>query len=346
MIGSAKSLKESRTALWPGLDCLIAAAPPTANYHAHGIGPLVAWRLREQGEPVLEALQESVRRSAYAAVTAAPLLQRIREAVSGPIIVLKGPEIAAAYPSPALRPYGDLDLLVPNLERAEAELLSAGFKCTGSEHDILPNYIHDLPLRFAHLPLAIELHRRPGWLSWMHAPSNDALFHIAVPSATGVDGVLALPPVEHTLFLAVHSWRHGPYHSLLHLIDIALMREQTDPGALAHTAQAWGLQNLWNRTTATIDRLFYDGTEKPDPLDALWSRHLNQIRPRTRWEYYLATRTNGLAAPTLPARISAVTRDILATFTLRPGETPRSLATYTLRQLRHPNHPPTTRTHR
>src|SRR5688572_20467829 len=110
-------------------------ATPVDNFHAHGIGPLVAWRLREQGRPVPEALQESARRGAYAAVTAAPLLARVREHVTGPIIVLKGPEIAAAYPAPALRPYGDLDLLVPNLERAQAELLAAGFHLIGGVND-------------------------------------------------------------------------------------------------------------------------------------------------------------------------------------------------------------------
>jgi hypothetical protein len=114
------------------------------------------------------------------------------------------------------------------------------------------------------------------------------------------------------------------------------MCQQSNPTALAQTASEWGIDNLWNRTTATIDRLFFDGNEEPDLLDTLWSRHIDQLRARTRWEYYLATRTKGLAAPTRPAKIEAVSRDLLTTFTLRPGESPRSLATYTWRQIRHP----------
>lgn len=307
--------------IWQALDRIITTDIHQHNLHIHGLGPLIAWRLRLNGQPVPEHLVAASRSAAYGTVTAAPLLQSIRDAISGPILVLKGPEIAACYPAPALRPYGDLDFLVPDLPSAERQLIAAGFDLLGSQNDILPGYIHDLPLKKKGTALAIELHRRPGWLNWMNAPSNEHLFEIAILSATGVDGILTLPPVERTLFLADHSWRHGPYHSWLHPIDIALMHQHADPAALESTAAAWGLENLWNRTTNIIDALFYQSENPLGVLDHLWSRHLRAYRSRTTHEYYLATRTKGLAAPTLTSKLQSVSRDILGTFTLRPGKT-------------------------
>ena len=161
-----------------------------------------------RGEPVPEVLDEISRRSAYGAVTAAPLLERIREAIDGPIVVMKGPEVAALYPQPALRPYGDLDVLVDDLEGTETQLLEAKFRPLGSIDRMLPGLHHDLPLRFEGLALAVEVHRNPGWLSWQTSPANEEIFRRAVPSATGVAGVSAMPPADHALMpgALVASW--------------------------------------------------------------------------------------------------------------------------------------------
>jgi hypothetical protein len=261
--------------------------------------------------------------------------------VDGPILVLKGPEVAAHYPFPALRPYGDLDLLVEDVAAAEGALVEAGFTLSGSEESVIPGYIHDRPLRYEHLPLAIELHRSPGWLSWMTPPSNAELFAMAVPSATGVHGITTMPVAAHALFLAVHSWRHGPYHSLLHLVDIDLMRRNATEPEIGALAAEWGMSNLWSRTTVTIDWLLYDAPP-PGHLDRYWTRHLTKWRPRTTREYYLATRTKGIAAEHVPAKARAIGSDIWDSFALRPGESPISVARYMWRKLTAGNAPAST----
>ena len=40
---------------------------------------------------------------------------------------MKGPEVAAHYPVPSDRPFGDLDLLVEDPEAAQRALIAAGF---------------------------------------------------------------------------------------------------------------------------------------------------------------------------------------------------------------------------
>src|SRR5680860_90905 len=67
---------------WQVLVRLIAASPEGHQLAAQGIGPLVAWRLRERDEPVPEVLAEISRRSTYGAVTTAPLLERVRADVA------------------------------------------------------------------------------------------------------------------------------------------------------------------------------------------------------------------------------------------------------------------------
>lgn len=311
---------------------MLASAPVEANVATGGLGSLVAWRLEGRGEAVPEHLQRQKTGAAHATVTAPWLLERMRGVIDGPMLLLKGPEVAACYPRPALRPFGDLDVLVADVTAAERALVEAGFTLKGSEESILPGYIHDRPLRYQHLPLSIELHRSPGWLNWMTPPSNETLFAMGVPSVTGVDGVTTLPPAAHALFLAVHSWRHGPYHSLLQLIDIDLMRGRTSPTEIATLATAWRISELWRRTTAMIDWLFYEGPP-PGRVDRYWARHLEAWRPRTTREYYVATRSKGLAADNPAARVRAVAADVGATVALRPGESVTDVVRYTWRQV-------------
>ncbi len=324
MTQTERATTEYRQALWAGLDRVLDAAPPGANLHVHGLGPLAAWRLRLQGETAPEALEEISLRSAYGTVTAAPLLQRIREAVEGPMVVIKGPEIAALYPRPALRPYGDLDLLVENLARAESQLVEAGFELVGPADRKLPGHHHDQPLRLKGLALAIELHRNPGWLSWQRRPLNEEVFARSVASATAVEGVSAMPAADHALLLAAHSWRHGPYHSWVHLIDIALAREAADADEIERLAREWGLAGVWESSCRAIDAVFVDIGDWPKGIDRVWSRHLFAMRERSLLEYYAAYWLKGLAAPTARARSRAVFDDVRFSFTAHPWQTPRS----------------------
>ena len=109
------------------------------------------------------------------------LLRRVREVCSGPIVLMKGPEVGARYPDPALRPCKDLDLLGREPDGVQRALRAAGFLPTGTPH--LYEGIHHLrPLYLPGLPVTIEVHARPKWPTHMTAPPAAELIEAAVPS--------------------------------------------------------------------------------------------------------------------------------------------------------------------
>lgn len=302
------------TELWTALDRIIDAAPDAASLRIHGLGPIAAWRLRERGEPVPADIERLAHGAAYASVTAAPLLQKVIDILQEPVLVLKGPEVARLYPERTLRTYGDLDLLVADLPRTEQKLIDAGFA------ELMPNrkidgHHHDSPLGLGNLALMIELHRSPGWLSWLTPPSDAELLRTAIPSVTGVGGALALPLEQQALFLASHAWRHNPYNSIIHLIDIELIRQQTDPVAVLALARRWGIEHVWLHLCAMIDWFIYQEGATPGTVHRWWSRHLRDTREQTLMEFYLASWGRGLAAPTLAEQIETVVSDVRFNFT-------------------------------
>lgn len=310
------------TDLWTSLDRIIAASPDAAALRTHGLGPIAAWRMRQRGEPVPAEFERLAHGAAYAAVTAAPLLEKVIAILQEPVLVLKGPEVAALYPERTLRTYGDLDLLVSDLPVAERRLLDAGFA------ELMPGkkiegHHHDSPLGLGGLALMIELHRDPGWLSWLTPPSNAELTRTAVPSATGVDGAYALPLEQRALFLASHAWRHGPYNSLIQLVDIELIRQRSDSERLQTLAQRWGMERVWSHSCAMIDWFFYGDAEPPGSVHLWWARHLARSRERTLLEYYAANWGRGLAAPTFAEQLATMAQDVRFSFTAHSWQTRR-----------------------
>jgi hypothetical protein len=302
------------TDLWTALDRIIAAAPDAAALRTHGLGPIAAWRMRERGESVPPEIERLALGAAYASVTAAPLLQKVVDILQEPVLVLKGPEVARHYPERTLRTYGDLDILVADLPSAERRLIDAGFT------ELMPGkkvegHHHDSPLGFGVMALMVELHRDPGWLRWLTPPSDSELFFSALPSSTGVAGAYTLPPEQLALFLASHAWRHGPYTSLIHLIDIELLRQQTDPLEMTALARLWGIEKVWFSLCAMIDWYLYQEGAPPNSVHRWWARHLADTRERTLLEFYLANWGKGLAAPTLTEQVDTIAHDVRFSFT-------------------------------
>ncbi|MGI8644321.1 MAG: hypothetical protein ACR2LS_09435, partial [Thermomicrobiales bacterium] len=136
-------------------------------------------------------------------------------------------------------------------------------------------------------------------------PTNAELFDLAIPSATGLPGLLTLPPVEHTLLLAAHSWRHAPLRRLIDLVDIATMAEGLDAGQLDPKAGRWGLGPVWNTTRRAIEALVGPDPSTSWPLH-LWARHLRAMRDRTVAEQHAAVWLGTLWAPTPRAKLHAL----------------------------------------
>jgi hypothetical protein len=307
--------------LWGGIDRILERNRDPAGLLIHGLGPIAAWRLWERGEAVPDALARQARNAAFVSMAAPSLLRTVREILDGPVILLKGAEVATYYPTPILRPYGDIDLLVPDLDDAEQRLRRAGFQAIGPEDHLIPGHHHDRPLRLPGTSLPIELHRDPGWLSWATPPSPSELFARAVPSRTDVDGILALPALDHLMLLASHSWRHGPFHTYLQLVDIAILASEVDAETALKTARSWGLEEVWCSTLAAIDVLIHGNQDFDRRIHRLWSRHLAALRERNLLEHYLSQWSRGIAAPTTRGKVSTMTADFRFAFGTRPWQT-------------------------
>ena len=62
---------------------------------------------------------------------------------------------------------------------------------------------------------------------------------LAVPSATGINGLLAPSPAAHALLLAAHAWAHHPLGRIGDLIDVAAVLPADERPAAAALAQRW-----------------------------------------------------------------------------------------------------------
>jgi hypothetical protein len=243
------------------------------------------------------------------------VLERVRSVSEGPILLLKGVEVAARYPDPMLRPFADLDLLVPDPTAAQRALTADGFIALGEQRE--PSLHHRTPLVRPGLPLPVEVHARPNWPEGFPPPSREELFAAAVPAAVPVDGVLTLAPPEHAVLLAAHAWRHGNLRRVLDLIDVAVLREECDAAAAQALAERWGIERIWRTTVAAVDALFFGGPV-PWPM-RVWARDLMQVRERTLLEWHLQRWTRSFCALPPRAAVEASLAQVAADLRRAPG---------------------------
>jgi hypothetical protein len=288
--------------LWAAADELIAQSPGIAALRHHSLDLLAARQRRTSGLDIDPGLRDAERLAALRVVSVPYVLNMIRSSVDHPMILMKGPEVAAAYQFPECRPFGDLDILTPDVDAAYAALLRAGFTTIG----ISDAGHHAPPLVWPGVPLRIELHGKLKYVARLREPSIDELLRLTRPSRTGVQGVEGLVPAAHSVLLAVHAWAHGPLERLGQLIDVAAVLLECDQGRADDTARRWGCERLWRTTCAAIDGLLRGGS--PSTPLRTWARHLPTAREPRVAERSLAR----IAAPVwalpwrgVPAGVSA-----------------------------------------
>ncbi len=272
--------------MWAAVDEITSAPVGVEALRRHGLHLIAAHARCARGEPLHPELRREQQRAAARALAAPVILRRACDAFDGPFLLMKGPEIAARYPQPTMRPYIDLDLLVDDPEGARAELLRAGFSEVGDPARYAGAH-HLRPLVWPELPLPIELHRTINHPSWLRPPATAGLLACSQPSAIGVHGLRALPPGAHALVLALHGWAHEPLRRLLDLLDVAVALEGgrgRDPAS--ELARDWGVRRLWQTTLNAVDALLY-GRGDTFAL-RVWARHLRQLRERTVLEGHMA----------------------------------------------------------
>ncbi len=283
--------------MWERIDHLLERAPSLDALRLHRVELLEARRRRAAGIEVGHALMAEETQAIADDLAAVPLLARVREAWDGPLVLVKGPELALDYPGPRLRRFGDLDLLTDDAQAAQASLIAAGFQEV-YDPEVYADIHHLRPLWWPGLPLVVELHTRPNWPRGFVATPVGELLAAAVPSRLGVPGVGTLPPAHHAVLLAAHAWSHQPLGRLGNLIDVAVALQRCEAAEAAAVARRWGGARLWGTTHAAIRALLHG--DRRSAGAAIWARHLSGVRERTVFEWHL----HNLLAPAwgLPRR--------------------------------------------
>jgi hypothetical protein len=284
-------LERAGTDLWSCLDALVDRTSLSA-LRLNALHLFAGRRLRALGRPVPSDLAAEERAAALLTLVAPVVLERVRSVCHGPLMLIKGPEVAAYYPASELRPFWDVDLLVPDAEEVQRALLAAGFQPIG-DPSLYVGIHHLRPLVLPGLPVAVEVHSRPKWADGFAPPTTDELLEAGVPASVAVPGIDTLPAEHHALLLTAHAWAHEPLRRLRDLVDVAAVADAADALELRRLAAEWGVQRLW-RTTATVAGAVLLGHELPRTIRR-WACNLEVGRERTVLENHLARWLSGFA---------------------------------------------------
>lgn len=147
-----------------------------------------------------QVLNQTVRSAEFA-----DLYRKLRAAGLHPIVV-KGQLCSRLYPLKDHRISADDDLYTPDAEfmACHEQFLTNGLR-TGTPADELAS-ADEVPYTKDGSPLYIELHRH---LFDSAEDSHDELNHFfADLNPVEIDGLLAMPPHEHLLYLLLHAYKH------------------------------------------------------------------------------------------------------------------------------------------
>ena len=282
----------------------VERAPSLDALRKHRLHLAAARLWQAHGREVPADLMSDSRAAAVRAMLASFILAKVRASCEGPLLLMKGPEVAAHYPVPTDRPFRDLDLLVEDPEAAQRALIAAGFVEHG-EPAAYTGLQHLPPLMWPGAPLVVEVHRRPSQPFWLAPVSGRSILQTAVPSATDVSGILAPDPAAHAVLLVAHAWTHDPLGNMGQLLDAAALLASADRRRASAFARAWGWEGMWKTTLAVIDAVL--GGQHRSLALKLWARHLLDMRERVVLENHISR----LAAPV---------------WSLPPGDAPRAIA--------------------
>jgi hypothetical protein len=275
--------------LWPAIDRFIDVLDEEA-LSQHGLGPIVAYRLRALGRPVPELFAREERAAGAAHMVAPALLARACAAYDGPLVMLKGLEVAARYPARSRR-FGDIDLLADDADAAQDALLGAGFRLQDRDwpppgYDLVRNpHYHMHPLVWPGLGLRLEVHKRVKWPKGLVAPPTREIIEASVPNTFGVEGLLVPDARHQAVLLATHAWGEVVMRNLRELLDVTLFAAELDRAELARIAARWGFQPGWKTTLAVADWL-YRGRSEPAAVK-VWARYLRTLREPTVAEMHV-----------------------------------------------------------
>jgi hypothetical protein len=250
----------------------------------HGVVPFLHRRLKDRyaalgvPEAIQSRLRETYRmtgiRNTRLFAQLHGILKRLREA-GIEVVALKGAHLAElVYEEVALRPMGDVDLLVrpSDLRRATELLRSLGYTSgEGRQHqDPIDQNLHLEPMRKPG-GLLIELHYAIAIPERMKDSDVEGIWGRAEAARIGGAEAFVLSPEDLLLHLCVHaSLHHGFEVSLLHLCDIPVavdhFQDRPDWAVFWNRARAWGAERSALVTFALVERLL--GWSRPQAIAA------------------------------------------------------------------------------
>ena len=304
---------DQSAALWSAVDRLVERSDSFDDLRAHGLHLLAARRWRDLGREVPESVLDLERRAGMVVLAATIALERARSAYDGTMLVMKGMEVAERYPDTAARPLRDVDLLVERPEEAQKALIEAGFEPAGKDDEYYASRHHLRPLHLPGLPILVELHRHPQWVRWAPAPSFAELASGAIPSSTGVEGLLAPALADHALLIASHSWSGAPLRRILDLVDVTLLAQTVDQAELWETAQRWQVDGVWRTMSLAADAVLFGGPALPWHV-RLWAGDLVHVKERSVLSNHVRRIASAFSALPLrraiPAAAKAIGREL------------------------------------
>jgi len=209
------------------------------------VSALLFWRLREwedagvAGADAPQEVLDELRQDLHVAATQAMLAEWQLATVLGalseadvPALVIKGAATATYYADPALRSYGDLDIMVPKslLGKAEQALNQLGYECFASKAWWLDRFHHLPPMVSESGALLVELHWALDYQEEKGRLPADDLWARAVPWAVGNQPALRLETIDAVLHLCRHAVvQHRVYGVFGSLCDLAQLTQNWGP---------------------------------------------------------------------------------------------------------------------
>jgi hypothetical protein len=180
-------------------------------------------------QEVMDRLRQDLHAAAVQVMLAEQQLAAVLGALSTaevPALVVKGAALGSFYPDPALRLYGDLDIMVPEtqLDTAEGALNGLGYHCFASKAWWLDRLHHLPPMMREGGGLLVELHWRLDYQEGKGRLPADDLWARAVPWMVHDQPALRLDAVDEALYLCRHAVvqhrAHGVFRSLCDLAQL------------------------------------------------------------------------------------------------------------------------------
>ncbi len=275
--------------------------------------PLLYWNLRDMAEAVpadvLARLKgrylANLARTLRIAKEVGPFLGAVR-AAGRTAVLTKGLRLApTVYPDPGLRPFWDVDLVVPAADWPDVRgvLEAGGFAeaAEGPPGRSLPASAPDWAYSpyFRRGDLVLEFHFNVLGLHFPAGPlPHDVLVRLPLPAGGGE--AMVFPPAFEFCYLCLHAQQHS-YRRLVWLTDIALMAAGAGISwdEAARVAAAYGLRAPVYQGLALADRL-WPGTVPPEvlarfrpgpvtraALGLLWPLKAAARRDLASWPYYV-----------------------------------------------------------